>query len=209
MILRHGNMLMALLLVLCSCGNSPAPTLQNAASMKAMNQNESPTETVEAYLERFNRWFSEANAPIAEGYEKASSEVVLEDGGEWGCDWEMDAKAIHAASRKAIQATDLLDPSLQKSWLSILDSADARGGVYAIGTLMHMGKYVPNYFGEKTSGFFLEQPKQPAMGTNGEIASVWYPETICSGQAVTGRIAVKLRAEKGKLMLVHAVYVPD
>ncbi len=202
-------LLILILLVLCSCSSSSAPTLQNSAWMKEMNQGASPCETVEAYLERFQTWFSEANTLLTEGYEKASANVVLEEDEEWECDWEMDAKAIHAASRKAIQATDLLDPSLQKSWLSILDSADAQSGIYTIGTLMHMGKYQPNYFGDKTSGFFQEQSVQPTKGSNGEITSLWYPETICGGQAVTGRIAVKLREEKGKLLLVHAVYVLD
>ncbi|MEY3441733.1 MAG: hypothetical protein RLZZ519_14 [Bacteroidota bacterium] len=203
------NMLILILLVLCSCNTSSVPALQNSTSMKAMNQNTSPTETMEAYLDRFDTWFSEANTLITEGHEKASANVVLEEDEEWECDWEMDAKAIHAASRKAIQSTDLLDPSLKKTWLSILDSADVHGGIYTIGTLMHMGKYEPNYFGDKTSGFFQEQSVQPTKGINGEITSLWYPETICGGQAVTGRIAVKLREEKGKLMLLHAVYVPD
>ncbi|MBK9452914.1 MAG: hypothetical protein IPN95_26525 [Bacteroidetes bacterium] len=207
--MQRSSMLILILLVFCSCGNSSVPTRENSASMKEVNQNASPTETMEAYLERFDTWFSEANTLITEGYEKASANVVLEEDEEWECDWEMDAKAIHAASRKAIRATDLLDPSLQKSWLSILDSADAQSGIYTIGTLMHMGKYEPNYFGDKTSGFFQEQSMQPTKGSNGEIASLWYPETICGGQAVTGRIAVKLREEKGKLLLVHAVYVLD
>jgi hypothetical protein len=207
--MQYSSLLMLIFLVFCSCGSSSVPTLQNSASMKELNQNASPTETMEAYLERFDTWFSEVNTLITEGFEKASAHIVLEEDEEWGCDWEMDVKAIHAASRKAIRATDLLDPSLQKSWLSILDSADAHGGIYTIGTLMHMGKYEPNYFGDKTSGFFQEESVHPTKGTNGEIVSLWYPETICGGQAVTGRIAVKLREEMGKLLLVHAVYLPD
>lgn len=167
------------------------------------------TETVEGYLKRFNAWFQKANAPIIEGYEKASAAVVLEDGGEWGCDWDMDALAINAAAREAIQHTDLLDGALAKQWLSALDSADVRHSVYSVGTLMHMGNYAVDCFGEKTSEFYLEQSKAPTTTPDGEIQALLYPETICGGQAVSGRIAARLRSEKGKLLLVDAEYVPD
>ena len=104
-----------LLVSLFACSNTEGslPSAQSSTTdvMKEVVPN---TETAQAYMDRFNSWFIASNKVVSDGYEKASSEVVLEDGGEWGCDWEMDAKAINAASRKAVQSTDLLDKQLQQ-----------------------------------------------------------------------------------------------
>jgi hypothetical protein len=185
----------------CSPKNNPAWG-KTATSGGALQLE---TETVDAFLARFNDWFRKANQLIMEGYEKASAAVELEEGGEWGCDWEMDYQTINAATRVAIQGTDVLHSDLVKTWLKVLDAADAQGVVYSVGRLMFMDGFEVNAFGEKIAEFYAVADVGKNDGE--QWTTEWEPASLCAGMAVTGHVHVILTKKAEKFVLVGAKYV--
>jgi hypothetical protein len=157
-------------------------------------------ETEETWLDRFNRWFQAANQPIVAGYEKASSEVELADGEEWGCDWDMDYRAVNDAVRAAIQSNAVLHPDIAKAWLAALDGSDARKEVMSIGQL-----FMAHPYGQKTAAFYLVD--KSAHEENGMVHVQFTPEHICGGSTMMGVVEVRLGRMDGRLVLVEAKYV--
>jgi hypothetical protein len=205
--MQRSNMLILILLVFCSCGSSSVPTRENSASMKAMNRNASPTETVEAYLERFNTWYKKAHLPVSLGFEKALSELVLEDGGEWDCYWEMDYKTINAAVREALSTNDVLHPELTKVWLAVLESLDAKNEICTVGRLFFSEKFVVPAYGDKMGVYYL--PNDGVTVGNGSAEAIFVPEYFCGGSTVTGVVYVKLVLVNGKYQMIDSEYRED
>ncbi|MEY3441734.1 MAG: hypothetical protein RLZZ519_15 [Bacteroidota bacterium] len=164
-------------------------------------------ETVEAYLERFNTWYKKAHLPVSQGFEKALSELVLEDGGEWDCYWEMDYKTINVAVREALINNDVLHPLLTKAWLDVLDSLDAKNEICTVGRLFFSEKFVVPAYGDKMGEYYL--PTDGITLGNGSAEAIFVPEYFCGGSTVTGVVHVELTMVDGKYQLVDSEYRED
>jgi hypothetical protein len=202
-----GMMLMGLSLALpaCNAPSNPAPQPLAASVTDAPVMKESPA----AFTDRYNGWLLDANALIEAGYKAASEAVSLEEGEEWGCEWEMDGKAVRAAVRKAVKGNDLFAPALQERWLSILDSADREGALYGAGSLLVMGRFDPNCWGEKLHAVYLDMPDAQASDA-GDSRFGWRLEDICAGQSLTGQVTVHVqRLPDGRLQMLDATFSPD
>lgn len=161
-------------------------------------------ETPAEFTARFNAWLAQANAPVQAGHDAASESVQLEEGEEWGCEWEMDFREVNAAARKAVEGTDLLGTELKQHWLAVLDSATRKGTVYGVGTLVVMGRYDVDGWGTDVGAFYLvEEPATDEPAATGILTADWSLEPICAGYSMGGRIHVELhRTASGRLELV-------
>lgn len=162
-------------------------------------------ETAAEFTTRFNTWLTEANAPIQAGHDRAIANVgELNEGEEWGCEWEKDYQEINAAARKAVKETDLLGAELKRHWLAILDSATKAGTVYGVGTLVVMGRYDANCWGTDVQSFIqMDGDNESQNASTDGIKAAWTMEPMCAGYALNGTIRIDLHGnESGKLELV-------
>ncbi len=164
-------------------------------------------ETMEQYIIRFNEWYKVANRPVVEGYDKALSELVLEDGGEWDCYWEMDYKTINAAVREALNSNDVLQPQLSKAWLSIVEGYDAAQEVCTVGRLLFSEKFTVPRYGDKMDSYF--PVAKSIQMVDGFVNAQWEPGFICGGSTVQGLVHVKLALVQGQLQLAESEYRED